>query len=133
MTKEDVKNLDLVLIDIGGVKEIKGMEDTDFQGIANRTKLDSTLIQNKLLPILISRGCVVKKIFHSGPGYMHNITPTGREYLTYEKFKKEYEQEQRFNKEVKLLNWRIKTYWIHIVISALAFGMSTYLFIRSLI
>ena len=127
MTKEDTDNLNLVL------ECYKNINNTNLPGIAERTGLDTTLLQTKLLPILINRECISEKLIASSGLYNYRITITGKEYLADNKFQKEYEQEQRFNKEVKLLSWRIKTYWLHWGLTILAFGMSAYLFVRSLI
>lgn len=120
MTKEDIDNLNLVL------ECYNDINNTNFQGIAERTGLDVKLLQTKLLPILINRKCISEKLIASSGLYDYRITPTGKEYFVDEKFKKEFEQEQMIKGEFTLIKWRIKTYWIHWAITVLAFLIAVY-------
>jgi len=126
MTNKDVKNLNLAL------EKLNEINNANIEKWAKLTGLEPDYIFNRLCPILIDKQCILtKQVAHET--YDYRINYIGKIYLNENKFKKEYEQEQRSNKEIKLLDWRIKTYWIHWVITILAFGMSAYLFIRSLI
>ena len=125
MTKEDVKNLNLVL------EKLIEINNADIVKWAKLTGLEPDYIFNRLLPYLIDKKCILdRKIASNISDYRINYI--GKIYFNENKFKKEYEQEQRSNKEIKLLDWRIKTYWLHWIITILAFGMSASLFYQSL-
>ena len=126
MTIEDIKNLNLVL------KKLNEIASATIKKLVELTGLDKKLISERLMPKLFNKDCINRKqITHNTYNYW--ITDIGKEYLADNIFQKEYEQEERFNKEVKLLDWRIKTYRIHWGITILAFLMSAYLFVLSLI
>jgi len=124
MTKKDVDNLTAIL------KSLREINFMNVEDIAKKTGLNITLVLN-LLPVLITRKCIKE-----GPqltSFDYSIDTMGKAYLIEETFQKEYENElkekDRHDKEIKLLRWRIRTYWIHWAITILAFGMSAYLFI----
>ena len=120
MIKQDVKNLNLILEKLNLLKRAR------LQILVKHSGLDQQLLVEKLIPRLINRGCITKRLITSNDIYEYYIADIGKDYLAEKIFQKEYDQEQRSNKEVKLLNWRIKTYWLHWGLTLLALRMSAY-------
>ena len=108
MTKKDVKNLNLVL------EKLEEKETLNLQEIAEWIKLESSLLEKKLIPILINRKCIKKILI--GKEYRYVLEFIGQEYLHEKKFNKEY------NKKIK----RNIGYYLHWCLTAVALGMSAY-------
>ncbi len=106
MTKQDVKNLNIIL------KKLNEINNTNIEKWAKLTGLEPDLIKYRLLPYLVNRGCIIERLIGSNNIYEYRINSIGQEYLLEKKFNKEY------NSEIK------KT--IHWFISILALGMSAY-------